>query len=123
MGAVDSLSVDGMDLTPYIADGGIDFESNDIDAANSGRDKDGTMRRLKVARKAKLKVTLRTLPHESLAPILRALGPQEVAVTYLDPMSGWRTSFFYCSSYTTGTLQARDGVTLRKGATFSLVEV
>ena len=115
------LLLDGVDFTGCIAS--MKWTRNDIDASGSGRDKSGTMRRGRVASKAKLSFTCRPLTHAEMAALNAALAPETVSVGYLDPLWGLRTSEFYGSSVDAAVWQSGDGDTTWEGATFNLVEV
>ena len=113
--------VDGNDITRYISK--LKWSINDIDAPNSGRDMTGTMRRARVAVKAKLQFTCRTMTRAELLWLNGVIGPETVSVSYIDPSQGQRTGTFYGSSVDSGLWQSGGGETVWEAPTFSLVEV
>nr|DAT70870.1 MAG TPA: hypothetical protein [Caudoviricetes sp.] len=55
------FKINGTDITPYIANGGLQYTRNDLDGPNAGRALDGTMYRDRVATKDKWTVNCRPL--------------------------------------------------------------
>lgn len=82
------LTVDGVDMIPFIAYQGLKWSRNDIDCQNSGRTLDGSMVRGRVATKIRLDITCRPLTATELSTVLNAIYPEYVTVTYDDPMQG-----------------------------------
>ena len=93
-----TLMIDGVDMTPYIAYGGIKWSRNDVDGPNAGRTLDGTMQRDRKATKIRLDITFTPLSEDDLAAVLNALLPEYVMVTYDDPMYGLRTMEAYSNN-------------------------
>ena len=121
--AVQRFKVDGSDISPYVT--GVKWSVNDIDAPNSGRDMTGTMRRGRVAVKAKLQFTCRTMTHGELAWLNGVIGKETVSVSYLDPCFGQRTATFYGSSVDSALWRSDSdaGETWWESPTFNLIEV
>lgn len=115
--------VDNVDFTSYLSTEGMKWTRNDIDASGVGRDKSGTMRRKRIASKAKLRFSCLDLTHSQMLALNGALFPETISVTYLDPRLGQRTATFYGSSVEAATLISQNGDTIWRGASFSLVEV
>ena len=121
--AVTVFAVNGTDYTSYLARDGLAWSRNDLDAAGSGRDKQGTMRRRRVATKVKLGITCRTLSQAEVQALNAAISGETVSVTYLDPRSGAETRTFYGSEVSAGVCECNDSQTLWRGVTFNLIEV
>ena len=86
-----TLTINGVDMTPYIAYGGLKWSRNDIDAPNTGRDMSGLMHRGRVSTKIRLDVTCKLLKADELRTVLTAIIPEYVSVTYDDPLYGTTT--------------------------------
>ena len=82
------MTVNGVDMIPFIAYQGLKWSRNDVDAPNSGRTLDGLMHRGRVATKIRLDITCRPLRSYELKTVLNAIYPEYVTVTYDDPMQG-----------------------------------
>lgn len=122
--AAQRIKVDGFDITGFVT--ALKWAKNDIDASNSGRDMNGAMRRARVAEKAKLQFTCRTMTHGELMELSSVIGRETVSVTYLDPRLGQRDNVtFYGSSIDAAVWQsdAASGETLWASPTFNLIEV
>lgn len=81
-----TVKINGTDITPYIAFGGLKWGHSDIDAAGSGRTMDGIMHRGRVASKVRLDVTCRPLTTAEASIVLTLIEPEWVTVQYTDPM-------------------------------------
>ena len=55
------LKIDGTDIVPYIAYGGVKWQRSDVDGEGAGRMLDGTLERNRMATKIRLDVTCRPL--------------------------------------------------------------
>ena len=118
------LTVNGVDLTPYVAFGGFKWQRSDIDAPNSGRSLDGMMHRGRVATKIRLDITCRPLYSAEAKTVLSAILPEWVTVTYTDPMEGKDvTKTMYSNNNPASfSLKKRNGDELWGGITFPLIE-
>ena len=76
-----------VDITPYIAFGGIKWSRNDVDGANAGRMQNGYMQRDRVATKYRWDITCRPVTAEELLTILTLIEPQYIMVRYTDPQT------------------------------------
>lgn len=117
------LILNTTDITSYVKADGFHIENNDIDAADSGRDMNGTMRRRIVARKDKLTVTCRPLTGAQLSMLFSLLKNATISVTYTEPGGTSRTSNFYNSQRTAGIRQDIGSAILYDETTFNLIEV
>lgn len=115
--------IDGVDFTSYVKSSGMGWDKNDIDAAGSGRNKVGLMKRKRVTSKRKLKITCMTLTQEKIQTLSEALDHETIEVTYLDPQLGETTKTFYGSSISSTTQIAQNDEVLWEGTAFNLTEV
>ena len=119
-----TLTIDGVNIVPYIAYGGLKWQRNDIDSPDAGRNMDGTMERGRVATKIRLDITCRLLTSAELSIVLNAILPETVSVVYDDPMYGTVTKLMYANNNpATFQIQKSDGRVYWAGVTFPLVEV
>lgn len=81
------FSIDGVDITPYIAHGGIKWSRNDVEGPNAGRTQTGLMERDRVAIKYRWDITCRPLTAEEQSTLLTAINPVFVNVTCIDPVT------------------------------------
>ena len=81
------LRIGNVDITPYIAYGGLEYQESDIDASDSGRTMDAVMHRGRVASKTRLDVKCRPLTDSEVAIVLTAIMPEWVTVEYHDPIT------------------------------------
>lgn len=123
-----TLTVNGVNLLPYVAYGGVKWQRNDLDSEDAGRTLDGVMHRGRVATKIRLDITCRPLTLAEASIVLTAIQPETVSVTYTDPMNGAdRTTEMYANNNpATYHMRKKHGQTytdLWSGITFPLVEV
>lgn len=119
-----TLTINGVDMTPYIANRGIKWQRSDLDAPNSGRGLDGRMMRSRVASKIRLDVTCTPLTSDKASIVLTAIMPEWVTVTYTDPQLGMDvTKTMYSNNNPASYLmRKRDGTEYWDGITFPLIE-
>ena len=94
------VSINGTDITNWIAEKGIKWTRNDLDGPNAGRTLSGLMIRDRVAIKIKLEITCKELYGEDLQTLLTLLLPEYVDVTYNDPLYGEVTKTMYSNNNT-----------------------
>ena len=87
-GQADSGAKAYIDLTPYIALGGLKWSRNDVEASSAGRTQDGIMHRARVSLKIRLDCKCRPLLLEEAHTVLAAIKPEWLDVVYLDPQDG-----------------------------------
>lgn len=92
------ITIDGTDITNYIAHGGVQWSRNDVDGPNAGRTMTGLMIRDRVATKIRLDITCRPLTQTELYTLLNLIYPVFVTVTYEDPMQGLVTKTMYANN-------------------------
>ena len=118
------ISIDGTDITNFIAYKGVQWKRNDIDGPNSGRTLSGLMIRDRVATKIRLDITCRQLTLTEVRTLLNLLMPEFVSVTYDDPMDGVVTRTMYANNNGAQFLFAKDNDTQEwwDNITFPLIE-
>ena len=118
------LTVNNVDMTPYIAFGGVKWTRSDIDSPNTGRTMDGLMHRGRVTTKIRLDITCRPLSTAEASTVLSAIYPEYVTVSYTDPMAGTTvTKTMYSNNNPASFLIHRsNGLELWNGITFPLIE-
>lgn len=82
------LTINGVNILPYVAYGGFSYLLSDIDAPDSGRTMDAKMHRGRVASKVRLDITCKPLTTEEVGIVLNAIKPEWVTVVFTDPTSG-----------------------------------
>ena len=117
------LKIDGVDITPYIAYGGVKWQRSDVDGTDAGRDLNGDLRRNRVSTKRRLDITCRPLKHEEARIVLTAIMPEWVSVNYTDPQAGEITLTMYANNNPASFLmREKNGVEWWTGITFPLIE-
>ena len=97
--AIPYFRVNGVNILPFIAEKGLEWTENDIDAPDSGRTLDGLMHRGKVCEKRKVSITCWPLNPVESQIVLNSLTPQYVQVeTNIDPKYGDTVMTMYNSS-------------------------
>ena len=118
------MKIGNTDISTYIKENGFKWQKNDIDASNSGRAKDGTMRRKRITSKAKISVTCKPLGQNELVALLGLVSPETVSVTYMNPETAMnRTATFYSSSIDAAVVQDIGSEVRFDGISFHLIEV
>lgn len=120
-----TLSIGGVDITPYIAFGGVKWSRNDVDGPNAGRTQSGDMERDRVAVKYRWDITCRPLTATELATIQALIEPDSFSVAYTDPMdNSVKTALYYSNNYSSTYLIRRsNGEELWGGLTFPLIQI
>ena len=118
-----TLTVNNVDMTKYIAYGGIKWQRYDVDSPETGRAMDGKMYRGRVATKIRLDITCRMLKASEVSIVLNAILPEYVMVTYDDPMLGLVTKQMYSNNNpAVYQMKKKDGTEYWSGVTFPLIE-
>lgn len=118
------LKIGNMDITPYIAKEGFSWKREDIDGPGAGRTLDnGNLRRDRLTTKYRIDITCRPLKTHEASTVLKAIKPEWVQVTYLDPEEGdFVTRKMYSNNIPAQfKLKRRDGDILWVGITFPLI--
>lgn len=116
------FKIGDQDFTHLVEEGGIRWSRNDLDADATGRNLNGVMMRKRVAVKRKLSVTCLRMNTQTMTELNKALYPQFISVTFLDPIDGVTTRTFYGSTVEAATQTVIDGETYWEGTAFSLIE-
>ena len=118
------LKIDGLDITPYIASGGVKWQRSDLDGPGAGRTLDSKLRRNRIGSKIRLDVTCRPLTTSEASIVLTAIMPEWVTVEYTDPqIGGVTTRRMYANNNPASIWSVRaDGVSWWNGITFPLIE-
>ena len=118
-----TLTINGVDMVPYIAYRGLKWQRNDVDSPNTGRTMDATMQRGRVATKIRLDITCRLLTADELRTVLNTIYPEFVTVTYDDPMYGQVTKTMYSNNNPASfQIKKKSGAEYWGGVTFPLIE-
>lgn len=119
-----TLTVNGVNMLPYVAYGGLKWQRADVDGPNAGRAMDATVIRDRVATKIRLDVTCRPLYQQEASTVLTAIMPEFVSVTYTDPQIGGDvTKTMYSNNNPAQFLMIdRAGREMWSGITFPLIE-
>lgn len=118
-----TFKINNIDITPYIAFGGLSWQREDIDGPNAGRGQDGNLIRDRIATKIRWDVVCRPLTSAELSIILTAIQPEWVTLQYLDPVSNTiKSGQFYSNNIpATFAMKKRNGIELWTGVTFPLI--
>ena len=119
-----TFSINGTDITPYIAYGGLKWQRADVDGPNAGRTLDGTMERDRRATKIRWDVTCRPLTSAELSTVLSLIQPEWVSLSYSNPVTNTvATDQFYANNFPVQlTHITRNGTTYWTGLTFPLIQ-
>ena len=119
------FSINGVDITPYIAFSGLKWSRNDVEAASAGRLQTGEMQRDRVAIKYRFDVTCRPLTAEEQAFVLTLIEPVYISVAYTDPTTNTVKSGQFYSNNIPSTFCIIDskGVEWWNGLVFPVIEV
>jgi hypothetical protein len=83
-----TLIIDGVDILPYVLEGGIEWSRNDVDSSAAGEMQDGTVDRDRIIMRRKMTVSVGELLTADMKIVQQAIYPQWVSVTFLDPLEG-----------------------------------
>ena len=117
------ITIDGTDITNFIAEGGVKWSRNDIDGPAAGRNLNGTEIRDRIATKIRLDITCRKMDYEEQQRLVAVLYPEFVSVYYADPLFGIRTAVMYCNKNGAEIFRRKsDGTEQWTPESFALVE-
>ena len=114
-----------VELTPYIAFGGLKWSRNDVESADSGRTQDSIMHRGRVGIKCRLDATCTPLYADQMKIVLRAILPQDLTVRFFDPQEGgYRVADMYSNNITASFVKMNiDGTQYWEALQFPLIEL
>ena len=119
-----SYKINNVEILPYIIDGGLVIEENDLDAEGSGRTLDGIMHRTVVSRKDKHSIRCKPLTTAQANTVLGAIGSTAfvTVTTNIHPKTGTFTGTMYNSERTAAVYRVDDdGSALWDNITFTLI--
>ena len=113
-----------IDITPYIAFGGLKWSRNDVEAANAGRMQNGYMQRDRVATKYRWDITCRPVTAAELSTILTLIEPQYIMVRYTDPQTNTVVANYCYSNNFPATYMIREtnGTEYWTGLAFPVIQ-
>lgn len=118
-----TLTVNGVNLVPFVAVKGFQYSLNDIDAPNTGRSMDATMHRARVASKVRLDISCRPLKTSEVSTVLQAIFPEWVTVVFTDPRTGTDvTKIMYSNNRKANFLMHKTNYDLWTIDSFPLIE-
>lgn len=77
--------INGLDIMPFVADGGIDWQRKDVEGPAAGTAINGRPIRDKRAELYSWTLTCMPLTAAQLATVLSAISPSSIQATYTDP--------------------------------------
>ena len=111
------------DLLPYLAEGGLKWSRNDIDASDAGRDQSGKLHRARVGLKVRLDGTCKPLTAAEAKIVLQAIKPEWLQVQYFDVQEGTNLTKKMYSNNIPATFLVQKGATQYwDGIAFPLIE-
>lgn len=117
------FKIDNVDFSDVLAEGGLVWTRNDLDADGTGRDLNGDLIRKRVASKVTLKVQTLPLMTSRISALLTAIYPESFSVTYTDPQAGTQaTKTMYANNVPATCQRAYGNTILWDAINFSLVE-
>jgi len=118
------ISIDGVDLTPYIQEGGFSWQRYDLDSGETQRLMDGNLARHRITTKHNLRVACKPLSTEDASKVLNAIKPKSFQVRYLDPAEGnYVVRTCYASDIPAQVLIFdKDGIPCWQGIEFNIIE-
>lgn len=116
--------INNVSILPYITDGGLVIDENDLDAEGSGRTLDGVMHRTVVSRKDKHTIKCKPLKTSEANIVLNAIGTSAFVTveTNIHPKVGTFTGQMYNSARTAAVYRLdEDGNVLWDNIMFTLI--
>jgi hypothetical protein len=117
-----TFTIDGTDITPYIAYKGIKWQRADADDEEAGRTLDAVMHRKRVAIKYRADITCIPLSDTDSQILLALIEPEYVTVYCQHPRYGLKTFTMYSNNIPTSHAVEKDGVNYWDGIVFPLIE-
>lgn len=118
------FTVNGVDMVPFLAYGGLKWQRADVDGPNAGRTLDAEMQRDRVAIKIRWDATCRPVTADELSKILTAIEPEYVTVSYTDPVTNTvKTGTFYSNNVPASFMMVNQcGTEYWAGVTFPIIQ-
>ena len=117
------FSINGVDYSDCIRQGGLGWNRYDLEKDGSGRSLDGYMHRHRIAQKRKLKLDCVRMTDTRARQLAMALNPETINVTYSDMLTGSATKTFYGTELSGGVWGDMGGVLYWDEVSFELTEV
>ena len=114
-----------VDITPYIAFNGLEYQLSDVDSPDAGRTLDGVMHRGKISDKDKWKIKFRALTTDEASILIPLVCRETFVCHYLSPRYG---GMVYKTMYAgdrnaSHCIEREDGTILWKDLAFNIIEV
>lgn len=119
------FEINGVNIVPYLAENGLKWSWNGVDAPNAGRDMSGDMHRGLVAVKARCDVSCFWMPKEAATLLHQTIMPEYVTVrTDTLPWHSGVTVLQMYSNNVAHTLETEytDGTQIYRDLEFPLIE-
>ena len=118
------FKINGVDIMPYIAAGGIKWTKNDVSGGNAVTMMDGTTYRDRITTKYNWEISCKPLTASQQKTILELIQPEYVTVQYTHPLTNTIKSGTYYSNNFPSTYLVRraDGTDYWGGLSFPLVQ-
>lgn len=119
------FAINGVDITPYIAFGGLSWQRADVDGPNAGRNEKGDLIRDRISTKIRWDVKCKILTAQEQSTVLQLIEPVHVVLQYIDPVTNTvKTGNFYSNNFpTTYAMKKPDGRELWSGLAFPLIQI
>lgn len=114
-----------VDITPYIAHGGVKWSRNDVDGPNAGRMQNGEMMRDYISTKYRWDITCRPLTAVEQSIVLQLIQPPYIEVKYTDPLTNTviQDVEYYSNNFPSTYLIAKsDGTEYWTGLAFPVIQ-
>lgn len=117
------LTINNVDITPYIATGGVNYSRSDLEGKNGGTSINGLVFRDRIAIKNQLTITCRPLTTEEASILYTLIEPEYVNVSYTSPREGTTVNQIMFSNNVPATYAIKkDNIDYWSGITFTLKE-
>ena len=119
------IRINGTDISNMVKTEGAQWQRNDVEGPNAGRNLNATMIRDRVAIKLNWTISCRMLTKAEAQRLLSLIEPEYVSVVIDDPLRGDGYTSVYYSNNVPASYKWTDpdGVEWWEGITFPLVEV
>ncbi|SHI24835.1 hypothetical protein SAMN02745823_03879 [Sporobacter termitidis DSM 10068] len=118
-----TFTINGTDITPYIAPDGIKWQRSDVEGPNAGRAISGSLIRDRVAIKYRADITCPTLSAAAASVLLALLEPVWITVvTDTNPFTGSSLKTYTMYSNNISAVRKTAWTPLVSGITFPLIQ-
>ena len=117
------FKINGLDILPYIAQGGLKITQNDVDSPQAGRTLDGKMHRGKVTSKIKFEIQCIPLSPIDVSRIYSVLDHEYVTVTTdISPVGADTLEMYNSTRPASCLIVDSDDIAKWDGINFNLIE-